>query len=137
MQPVYKGGNKLKTDPASYRGIYLSSALAKTFEGILLHRLTQHDTGPVASSRLPAISNFCVSSSVQREYRGRTGAQPRFDGGIPSGSPSFGMPPQILAVKFTLCSGLPPLRPVGHTKPKTAVGTHAPVLSRAQDPVLA
>jgi hypothetical protein len=26
MQPIYKGGNKLKTDPASYRGIYLSSA---------------------------------------------------------------------------------------------------------------
>ena len=36
------------TDPASYRGIYLSSALAKLFEGLLLHRLTQyteaHDT---------------------------------------------------------------------------------------------
>ena len=47
MQPIYKGGNKLKTDPASYRGIYLSSVLAKLFEG-LLHRLTQyteaHDT---------------------------------------------------------------------------------------------
>jgi hypothetical protein len=25
MQPIYKGGNKLKTDPASYRGIYLQS----------------------------------------------------------------------------------------------------------------
>jgi hypothetical protein len=48
MKPIYKGGNKLKTDPASYRGIYLSSALAKLFEGLLLHRLTQyteaHDT---------------------------------------------------------------------------------------------
>ena len=47
-QPIYKGGNKLKTDPASFRGIYLSSALAKLFEGLLLHRLTQyteaHDT---------------------------------------------------------------------------------------------
>ena len=42
MQPIYKGGNKLKTDPASYRGIYLSSALAKLFEGILLSRLTQY-----------------------------------------------------------------------------------------------
>ena len=42
MQPIYKGGNKLKTDPASYRGIYLSSALAKLFEGLLLHRLTQY-----------------------------------------------------------------------------------------------
>ena len=28
-------------DPASYRGIYLSSALAKLFEGILIFRLTQ------------------------------------------------------------------------------------------------
>jgi len=48
MQPLYKGGNKLKTDPTSYRGIYFSSALAKLLEGILLHRLTQytevHDT---------------------------------------------------------------------------------------------
>jgi hypothetical protein len=48
LQQIYKRGNKLKTDPASYRGIYLSSALAKLFEGILLHRLTQytkaHDT---------------------------------------------------------------------------------------------
>ena len=42
MHPIYKGGNKLKTDPASYRVIYLSSALAKLFEGILLHRLTQY-----------------------------------------------------------------------------------------------
>ena len=42
MQPIYKGGNKLKTDPASYRGIYLSSALAKLFEGLLLRRLTQY-----------------------------------------------------------------------------------------------
>ncbi len=42
MQPIYKGWNKLKTDPASYRGIYLSSALAKLFEGILLSRLTQY-----------------------------------------------------------------------------------------------
>ena len=42
MQPIYKDGNKLKTDPASYRGIYLSSALAKLFEGLLLHRLTQY-----------------------------------------------------------------------------------------------
>jgi hypothetical protein len=39
LQPICKGGNKLKTDQASYRGIYLSNALAKLFEGILLHRL--------------------------------------------------------------------------------------------------
>jgi len=56
IQPIYKGGNKLKTDPASYRGIYLSSALAKLFEGLLLHRLTQyteaHDTPCGRSGRL-------------------------------------------------------------------------------------
>jgi len=32
MQPIYKGGNKSKADPASYRGINLSSALAKLFD---------------------------------------------------------------------------------------------------------
>jgi hypothetical protein len=41
MQPIYKGGDKSKADPASYRGIYLSSALAKLFEGILICRLTK------------------------------------------------------------------------------------------------
>jgi len=29
MQPIYKGGDKSRADPESYRGIYLSSALAK------------------------------------------------------------------------------------------------------------
>ena len=42
MQPIYKGDNKLKSDPASYRGIYLSSSIAKLFEGLILHRLTQY-----------------------------------------------------------------------------------------------
>ena len=41
VQPIYKGGNKSKADPASYRGIYLCSALAKLFEGILISRLTK------------------------------------------------------------------------------------------------
>jgi len=41
MQPIYKGGDKSKADPASYRGIYLSSALANLFEGILISRLTK------------------------------------------------------------------------------------------------
>jgi len=41
MQPIYKGGDKSREDPASYRGIYLSSALAKLFEGILISRLTK------------------------------------------------------------------------------------------------
>jgi len=41
MQPIYKGGNKSRADPASHRGIYLSSALAKLFEGILISRLTK------------------------------------------------------------------------------------------------
>jgi len=42
MQPIYKGGEKPKQDPASYREIYLSSALAKLFEGIIIKRLTQY-----------------------------------------------------------------------------------------------
>jgi len=41
MQSIYKGGDKSKADPASYRGIYLSSALAKLFEKILISRLTK------------------------------------------------------------------------------------------------
>ena len=40
MKPIYKGHKKEKTDPASYRGIYLSDTLAKLFEGILITRLT-------------------------------------------------------------------------------------------------
>ena len=42
MQPIYKGHDKDKTDPASYRGIYLNDTLAKKFEGLLLARLTTH-----------------------------------------------------------------------------------------------
>ena len=41
MQPMYKGGDKPTANPASYRGIYLSSALAKLFESMLLSRLTK------------------------------------------------------------------------------------------------
>jgi len=33
---------KDKTDPASYRGIYLNDTLAKLFEGLLISRLTTH-----------------------------------------------------------------------------------------------
>jgi len=42
MQPIYKGSKKPKPDPASYRGIYFNSALAKLFEGIIIKRLTQY-----------------------------------------------------------------------------------------------
>jgi len=42
MQPIYKGHDKDKTDPASYRGIYLNDTLANLLEGLLLARLTTH-----------------------------------------------------------------------------------------------
>jgi len=42
MQPIYKGHDKDKTDPASYSGKYLNDTLAKLFEGLLLARLTTH-----------------------------------------------------------------------------------------------
>jgi len=42
LQPIYKGHNKDKTDPASYRDIYLNDTLAKLFEGLLISRLTTH-----------------------------------------------------------------------------------------------
>jgi len=41
MQPIYKGCNKSRADPASYRGIYLNSALDNLFEEILISRLTK------------------------------------------------------------------------------------------------
>jgi len=40
VQPMYKGHSKDKTDPASYRGIFLNDTLAKLFEGLLIGRLT-------------------------------------------------------------------------------------------------
>jgi len=40
LQPIYKGHNKDKTDPAFYR--YLNDALAKFFESLLIARLTTH-----------------------------------------------------------------------------------------------
>ena len=40
MQPIYKGHDKDKTDPASYRGIHRNDTLAKLFEGLLLALLT-------------------------------------------------------------------------------------------------
>jgi len=40
-QPIYNVDNKSRADPASYRGIYLSSVLAKLFECILIFRLTK------------------------------------------------------------------------------------------------
>ena len=39
---ILKGGDKDASDPASYRGIYLISALAKLFEGVLVTRLTTY-----------------------------------------------------------------------------------------------
>jgi len=42
MQPIYKDSKKPKPDPASYRGISLSSTLAKLFEGIIIKRLAQY-----------------------------------------------------------------------------------------------
>jgi len=42
LQPIYIGHNKDKTDPASYRGIYLNDTLAKLLEGLLIARLTTH-----------------------------------------------------------------------------------------------
>ena len=44
LQPIYKGHDKDKPDPASYRGIYFNDILAKLFEGpsLLISRLTTH-----------------------------------------------------------------------------------------------
>ena len=44
VQPIYKGHDKDKTDPASYRDKYprVNDTLAKLFEGLLLARVTTH-----------------------------------------------------------------------------------------------
>jgi len=42
LQPINKGHNKVKTDPASYRGINFNDTLDKLFEGLLIARLTTH-----------------------------------------------------------------------------------------------
>jgi len=42
MQPIYKGHDKDKTDPASYWRIYLNDTSAKLFEGLHIARLTTH-----------------------------------------------------------------------------------------------
>jgi len=42
MQPMYKGHVKDKTDPVSYRVIYLNDTLAKLFEGLLLASVMTH-----------------------------------------------------------------------------------------------
>jgi len=66
MQPIYKGHDKDKTDPASYRGIYLNDTLAKLFEGLLLARLTTDNTltsnqlGTIPCTRLMTL--FTLSS---------------------------------------------------------------------------
>jgi len=72
MQPIYKGGDKSKADPASYRGIYLSSA--KLFEGILISRLTKftetHSTLTenqlgTRSGRQIHDTSYCLLSIIQ------------------------------------------------------------------------
>ena len=40
--PIYKGGNKDKANPASYRGITLTSTLSKLFEKLLLERIESY-----------------------------------------------------------------------------------------------
>ena len=47
LQPIHKGKDakgqeKDRLDPTSYRGIYLSSAVAKLYEGLLIARITQY-----------------------------------------------------------------------------------------------
>ena len=40
IQPIFKRSGKDASDPSSYQGIYLISALAKLFEGVRVTRLT-------------------------------------------------------------------------------------------------
>ena len=40
---LYKGGNKAKSDPNSYRAITLSSVFVRLYESVLLHILDEED----------------------------------------------------------------------------------------------
>jgi hypothetical protein len=66
MQPIYKGGKKPKPDPAPYRGIYLSSALAQLFEGIIIKRLTQYTEqhSTLTDNQLGIRSNHQVHDAI-------------------------------------------------------------------------
>ena len=65
MQPIYKGGDKSKADPASHRGIYLSSALARLFEGILISRLTKFTETHVRWQRINSEHALADKSTMQ------------------------------------------------------------------------
>ena len=41
IQPIYKGGDKDRHSPVSYRGIYLLNTLTKLFEGLMESRLSK------------------------------------------------------------------------------------------------
>jgi len=66
MQPIYKGVKKPNPDPASYKGIYLNSALAKLFEGIIIKRLTQYTEqhSTVTDNQLGTRSNCQIHDAI-------------------------------------------------------------------------
>ena len=55
--PIYKGKGKVPLLPGSYRGITLTSVIAKTFEHLLLDRM------------LPVLSDNCVPHLNQTAYQ--------------------------------------------------------------------
>ena len=56
-----KGQEKDKMDPASYRGIYLSSATAKMYEGLLIARITQY------TERLNTLTDNQIGTRSRRQ----------------------------------------------------------------------
>jgi len=67
MQPIYKGHDKDKTDPASYRGKYAKDTLAKLFEGLLLARhttLTELDNTLTSTNLAPNLAHRHMTLST-------------------------------------------------------------------------
>jgi len=64
IQPIYKGHDKDKTDPASYNGIDLNDTKAKLFEGLLLDRLTTHTEldNTLNSNQLASGTKHCTQT---------------------------------------------------------------------------
>ncbi|XP_046562636.1 uncharacterized protein LOC124271539 [Haliotis rubra] len=90
LVPLYKGGNKSKKDPNSYRGISLSPVLSKVFEMVLLSRLdglNQSDTFPPPTTNGIPISVICPSHILQLA-RDDT-PLPRAEGGYPCCVPGY------------------------------------------------
>ena len=65
MQPIYKGNGKDRKDPASYRGICLTCAPTKLFEGLINNHLYYDDDPFITENRLFTPFQFGSQKNTQ------------------------------------------------------------------------